>query len=697
MLVSKNVNANRNVGPARFVGHSGWRTVYVHFLKKTLVRVQKMSTIHYYQKQVQDTSLKYLVLGSKGFIGAHLVKYLKRANQIVIEGPKGIETFQQVQDLLGSTQPDRVVCSIGRTHKTPTGTIDELEGPDQWPDMVLANQLLPVWIAQATNALKIPMLYIGTGCIYEYNGLAHSIDGVPFAETDAPNFFGSAYSRVKSVTDQLMGTFANVINARIRMPITDFESPRDFITKIKSYSTIYSVPNSMTVLPNILPILLCILHDGHFSGTFNAVNVGPMSHVEVLDTFDSVVSPNGFHEYKLVGSEDKLGLKSKRSNNHLSCNKLLRIWSDLRESTVQLFQAKPLLPLRQAIVEIARLRKPKKILVTGGLGFIGSHFIESLFEDPSVQGIYNVDSLDVGASEDNVDLSKLPKTIEYEWIHMDIASARFEEHMEAFMRSKEITHVVHFAAKTHVDTSFDGIQALEYTRTNVLGTHKLIEATRRYIQKNPEPFLCFLHISTDEVYGETVDHEAHENSLLNPTNPYAATKAAAEFILKAYGTSFRFPWKMVRCNNVYGAHQFHDKVVPKFIRQAVSGGPITIHGNGSAKRMFVHESDVCNAIQTVLRDGSLFEVYNVGSNFEISVLELAQRIIRVVSAKTHPFCAIDIPIQFVEDRPFNDARYAVNDTKLRSLGWKPTKDFQAELVRLVEAFERREFAQQTNH
>jgi dTDP-glucose 4,6-dehydratase len=643
-----------------------------------------MSNIVYYDHPSQGTDrLRYLVFGAQGFIGSHISKYLTRANQIVFEGPKGVKSIEDIFHAIHLFRPDRVVCSIGRTHLSTKGTIDELEGPEQWPDMVLANQLVPVWMAQATQELRIPMLYIGTGCIYEYHGLTHGVGGLPFTEMDTPNFFGSAYSRIKGLTDQLMITFPNVINARIRMPITDTNGPRDFISKIKSYKRIYSVPNSMTVLPNVLPILLCLLHEGRFFGAFNAVNIGPMSHVEVLEAYDSIVSPNMSTNYDLVTSELELGLQSKRSNNHLNSEKLWRAWSELSEHTVKLFQAKALLPLKQAIMEIAHARKPKKMLITGGLGFIGSHFIESLLDDENVEAIYNVDAFDIGACESNVDLTKIPKHIEYQWLKFDISSPRFETHMQAFMLQKEITHIVHFAAKTHVDTSFDGTQALAYTETNVLGTHKLIEATRRYMQIMPDMFVCFLHVSTDEVYGETVDQEAHENSLLNPTNPYAATKAAAEFIVKAYGTSFKFPWKMVRCNNVYGAHQYHDKVIPKFIQQALSGGPLTLHGDGSAKRMFVHESDVCTAIKTILKDGSFFEVYNVGSNFEISMYQLALLIIQFVKAKSKE--PKEIPIQFVADRPFNDSRYAVNDAKLRNLGWEPTKDFQEQLSKLVEA------------
>jgi dTDP-glucose 4,6-dehydratase len=196
-----------------------------------------------------------------------------------------------------------------------------------------------------------------------------------------------------------------------------------------------------------------------------------------------------------------------------------------------------------------------------------------------------------------------------------------------------------------------------------MGTHVLLQASKEYgkIKK-------FLHFSTDEVYGEVdLEHPGcHEKSLLNPTNPYAATKAAAEFLVRSYYHSFNLPVVIVRCNNVYGPNQYPEKLIPKFIKLLREGKLLTIHGNGSTRRNFIWAEDVSSATELIFHNGVLNEVYNIGTKQEYSVMEVATLLIeRMTEDKT-----INKHVIFVEDRPFNDFRYSVDTTLLKSLGWE---------------------------
>jgi len=620
--------------------------------------------------------MKYFIFGHKGFIGSQIQGILRGANQCVVHTDERIETQEIIHSILSKEKPHYVVCCIGRKKATGipsdvSANIDSLEEPKEYPSLMLSNVYVPIWIANVTKQLGIPMLYIGTGCIYEYSGLAHSVGGAPFTELDAPNFFGSAYSRSKIITDTLLKSYDHVINARIRMPIVDVpqtltEEASDFICKLVKYSKIYSVPNSMTVLSDVLPMLLACLHDKRLIGTVNAVNDGVIDHKTILDSYSMLVDPS-MPAKEYVTTESTLQLKASRSNNHLDCTLLNQTLQKVSEHTRRLFGIPDTVPtLRDSILKVLSKRKPKRILVTGGYGFIGSHFVNMLLQQSDVEHVSNVDILDVCAKKTNVDLSKAHGSTTYAWYENDIASEHFETRFYEILMQDRITHIVHFAAKTHVDESFE--KSLEYTRTNVLGTHKLLEGSRRYMEECPMALQCFLHISTDEVYGQTLDLAAHETSLLKPTNPYAATKVGAESLVTAYGSSFQFPWKMVRCNNVYGPNQYEEKVVPKFFKLAQDGLPLTIHGNGQARRHFVHVSDVVEAVYLVLQNGQRHEIYNVGSQDELTIEQLAECILKLTNSKSQ--------LVYVKDRLFNDQRYFVNYDKLKQLGWCPKISLQ---------------------
>lgn len=311
----------------------------------------------------------------------------------------------------------------------------------------------------------------------------------------------------------------------------------------------------------------------------------------------------------------------------------------------------------------------RRILVTGGCGFIGSNFINyTLARDISGEiWIYNIDCMNYCAREENI--ISHPR---YKLIRGNITSKDLISHI---LNEYNITEVVHFAAQSHVDNSFDN--SLQYTIDNVLGTHTLLQAAKEYGRLKR-----FLHFSTDEVYGEVdIEHPGcHERSLLNPTNPYAATKAAAEFIVRSYWHSFSLPVVIVRCNNVYGPNQYPEKLIPKFIKLLREGKPLTIHGRGETRRNFIWAHDVASATTLILEKGENNGIYNIGTSQEKTVLEVAELLVNMMT----PDRILENHIVFVEDRPFNDFRYSVDSTQLRELGWREEfTDFEANLRLLV--------------
>ena len=264
---------------------------------------------------------------------------------------------------------------------------------------------------------------------------------------------------------------------------------------------------------------------------------------------------------------------------------------------------------------------PRTLLVTGGCGFIGSNFINHYHVTHPTVKIVNVDRLDYCASEDNVDT---PVGSWYTFYACDITNA---DTMKYILRRHKPDAVVHFAAQSHVDNSFGN--SLAFTRDNVVGTHTLLECCRTELGATLKRFV---HISTDEVYGEVdADHPGcTEQSLLNPTNPYAASKAAAEFFVRSYNHSYGLPTIITRGNNVYGPRQYPEKVVPRFIQQLLKGEPMTIQGLGLSTRNFIHVYDVAEAVATILHRGEIAQIYNIGGDCELPVLEVARRLLEIM-------------------------------------------------------------------
>lgn len=305
-----------------------------------------------------------------------------------------------------------------------------------------------------------------------------------------------------------------------------------------------------------------------------------------------------------------------------------------------------------------------RVLVTGGLGFIGSNFIDHVLENHNeTTAILNIDRCDYCARIHNVSQSSDSR---YSYVQTDITNM---SHMKRLFREFAPDVVVHFAAQSHVDTSFENAE--QYIKDNIIGTYTVLECVK-------ESKCRLVHISTDEVYGEVgLDETSNsETSVLNPTNPYSATKAGAELLVKAYGHSFGIPYVITRGNNVFGPKQYPEKVIPAFIDAMMKGTPCRIHGEGRSRRNFIYVDDVSRAVMTVLQHGKNGTVYNIGTRNEYSVLEIfdiLRDLVNPEATKIH-----------VNDRPHNDKRYAVDSSALQELGWSEQVSFREAIQKTVD-------------
>lgn len=310
------------------------------------------------------------------------------------------------------------------------------------------------------------------------------------------------------------------------------------------------------------------------------------------------------------------------------------------------------------------------LLITGGCGFIGSNFINYVNKKYPDYKIINIDALYYCADKNNVTANS-----NYKLIKGNIQSADLVNYV---LKEYSITHVIHFAAQSHVQNSFS--DSMQYTLDNIVGTHNLLECCRTYgkIQK-------FIHVSTDEVYGESLNNDLKsESSILVPTNPYAATKAGAELIAMSYIKSYKMNIIITRGNNVYGPNQYPEKLIPRFIEQLKNGLPVTIQGTGSALRSFLHVDDTSSAFDIILHNGVIGEIYNIGaehSDSEFTVYEIATKLIELIIGKN---AELSKYITFIEDRPFNDSRYFISNQKLKDLGWEIKIPFDYGLKMLVD-------------
>lgn len=315
----------------------------------------------------------------------------------------------------------------------------------------------------------------------------------------------------------------------------------------------------------------------------------------------------------------------------------------------------------------------KNLLVTGGCGFIGSNFINYIFEKNKYK-IINLDNMYYCADEKNIK-GEIRNSEKYVFIKGNICS---NDLVSYILNCHKIDIVIHFAAQSHVQNSFE--DSIKFTQDNILGTHTLLECSRKYSKLEK-----FIHVSTDEVYGESmIDiNEQHktEHSILCPTNPYAATKAGAELIAQSYNHSYKMPIVITRGNNVFGPNQYPEKLIPRFIQLLKNNKKVTIQGSGESVRAFLHAKDTARAFECILEKGAIGEIYNIGCDegMEYSVLDVAKILIRLIKNTTN----YDEWIEYIEDRPFNDQRYYISNKKLKDLGWDITLDLMQGLEEII--------------
>ncbi|GIH46032.1 dTDP-glucose 4,6-dehydratase [Microbispora rosea] len=304
-----------------------------------------------------------------------------------------------------------------------------------------------------------------------------------------------------------------------------------------------------------------------------------------------------------------------------------------------------------------------KLLVTGGAGFIGSHYVRTVLTGgyPAFAGasVTVLDRLTYAGSLANL----APVEGRYDFVHGDVCDAGL---LGEVVPGHDV--VIHFAAESHVDRSIDG--AADFVRTNVLGTQTVMDAclaagVRRVV-----------HVSTDEVYGSIETGSWDENAPLAPRSPYAASKAGGDMIARAYAVTHGLPVSVTRCGNNYGPYQYPEKVVPLFITNLIEGRPVPLYGDGGNVRDWIHVSDHCRAIQLVAEVGGPGEVYHVAGTAELTNLELTRRLLDLLGASP------DL-VRRVEDRKGHDRRYSLDDRKLRALGYAPQVSFDEGLESTV--------------
>ncbi|HDM89280.1 MAG TPA: dTDP-glucose 4,6-dehydratase [Candidatus Bathyarchaeota archaeon] len=311
-----------------------------------------------------------------------------------------------------------------------------------------------------------------------------------------------------------------------------------------------------------------------------------------------------------------------------------------------------------------------RILVTGGLGFIGTNFIRYMLSIDREVEITNIDKVGVGSNLEN--LEDLNGQANYRFIRGDISDLKLMADAV-----KDVDAIINFAAETHVDRSIR--EPRPFIQSNILGVFTILEAMRKYNRD-----VCLVHVSTDEVYGEIRRGSFKESDRLNPSNPYSASKASADMLCLAYHRTYHLNVKITRCTNNFGPYQFPEKLIPKTIIRAIRNLKVPVYGTGKNIRDWIYVLDHCEAIRLVLESGRSGEIYNISSGNELENIEVVRMILRHLGKDE------DL-IFYVEDRPGHDLRYSLDSSKIRSeLGWRPMHDFSSALKKTVEWYLRNE-------
>jgi len=298
-----------------------------------------------------------------------------------------------------------------------------------------------------------------------------------------------------------------------------------------------------------------------------------------------------------------------------------------------------------------------KLLVTGGLGFIGSNFIRYVLAKHHDIQVTNLDKLSIGSNPANLKDNETDNR--YKLVRGDIADSKLIEKL-----AKETEAIINIAAETHVDRSIS--KPWPFINSNTMGAVTLFEAAKRHEKR-------VLHVSTDEIYGDILKGSFKENDRPKPSSPYSASKAAADLFAVAYHRTYGLDILIARCTNNYGPYQFPEKLIPKTIIRTLLKLPIPVYGKGQSIRDWIYVQDFCEALDLLLKKGKSGEIYNVSADNELSNIDLVKKILTIMDKP-------ETQIAFVEDRPGHDLRYSLDSSKIRSeLGWSPKHNFQKAL------------------
>ena len=311
-----------------------------------------------------------------------------------------------------------------------------------------------------------------------------------------------------------------------------------------------------------------------------------------------------------------------------------------------------------------------KILVCGGAGFIGSAFIRNYINNHPEHKIINLDSLTIGSNLKN--LSEVEQNNNYQFIKGDIKNQKTIDDLV-----KDVDIIINFAAESHVDRSIANPKP--FIETNILGTYSLLEATKKYDN-------LFIHVSTDEVYGDAENEDSFtEKSIINPSNPYSATKASADHLVSAYHRTYGIKCITTRCTNNFGPYQFPEKLIPKTIIRAKKDLKIPLYGNGEQIRSWIYVYDHVQAIENLITNGVSGQVYNITAWNEITNKTIVENILELLGKSNNL-------IEYVDDRPGHDKRYSIDASKIqKNTNWKPKYDFKESLKNTVEWYQKNYF------
>ena len=304
----------------------------------------------------------------------------------------------------------------------------------------------------------------------------------------------------------------------------------------------------------------------------------------------------------------------------------------------------------------------KNIIVTGGLGFIGSNLIDLLLKKKFF--VINVDKATYSSNYYNV--KEFKKSKKYKFIKLDIKNKKFENILFKYKPHG----IFNLAAETHVDRSIDNPDS--FIQSNIVGVYNLLENFKNYSKTNKSKLI---HISTDEVYGDILNGRSHEKYPYQPSSPYAASKAASDHLVSSYVRTYKIPAIVTNCSNNYWPKQHPEKLIPKLIYNILNNKPLPIYGDGTNSREWIYVKDHCEALIKVFLKGKIGEFYNIGSNKNLNNLEVCKSLIKV-SKKLH-LQGKNVKVNFVKDRPGHDIRYALNSNKIKNkLKWQPKTNFE---------------------